>query len=215
MRKWIAFFLCAALLFSTACADVYTNKSPEATDWQMVWFAEAGGHQLHRDPYCSYRHTLLKEPFAHTRWFSSMQALYESGLWTVCGHCAVYEQSQSQPQLPASFRLLWNASLEEKAAMLPGVWTLPSAAAVSPETAVDAAKTYAARIPEFVPYLGSQVICTASVFHYDAGSAQPQEDRETYKVLLMSTLMEPLGIVLVDALTGEVYGARMMMDIYE
>lgn len=192
----------------------FSDESKGGTHEQRLWFGEANSHQLHRDPYCSHRQLLLKEPFAHTRWFSSMQALNESGLWTVCSHCAADEQSRL-PQLPASFRLLWNASLEEKAAMLPGVWTLPSAAAVSPEAAADAAKAYAAQILEFAPYLDSQVICSASVFHYDSGSAQPQESRETYQVLLMSTLMEPLCIVSVDALTGEVYGARNKMNLYE
>ncbi len=178
------------------------------TAFASAWFGEEGGYMLHRDPYCSHRQVKLREPFAHAFRFDSIQSLYEDGQRTPCTYCCGFPEAEAV--LPESFRLLWNATVEEKAAMLPGVWTLPSQGAVSPETAYLAAKEYAAVNPDFRQYLDSQLRCTASVMHYDASGMTEEQQRETYKVLLTTTKMEDIGIVYVDALTGQVYGAVSM-----
>ena len=52
--------------------------------------------------------------------------------------------------------------------MLPGVWTLPSEQAISPEEAYQTAKECAAANPELSRYLNAHALCTVSIFHYDA-----------------------------------------------
>ena len=111
-RIFLTILLALLLLWNTAGA--------------AVWFGDTDEHRLHRDPYCSQRQFVFREPFAHAFWFEDMESLYADGNWVVCGDCFVETDANPVVSLPDSFRLLWNASLEEKAAMLPGVWTLPS-----------------------------------------------------------------------------------------
>ena len=185
---------------------------------RLLWFGEAQGHRLHRDPYCGDRPVSMQEPFAHTRYFDSLQAMNDSCLWTVCTRCGGGGLAADAVQLPDSFHRLWNASLAEKARMLPGVWSLPSAQAVPEDQAYAIAKEYVSRVPAFVPYLDKvdgEWLCTASLLHYDACAAGEDAVRETYKVLITSVLREPVCIVYVDALTGEVYGAKDMTAFSE
>ena len=94
--------------------------------------------------------------------------------------------------------------------MLPGVWTLPTEQAISPEEAYQTAKECAAANPELLRYLNADALCTVSVFHYDAAGEHTMEQRETYKALVTTPLREPIGVVLIDALSGEVYGVKVV-----
>lgn len=169
---------------------------------------------LHQDPYCFGRNVSFREPFAHVRYFDSFESLYGSG-WLACSQCSGPSAPDPGIPLPESFRLLWNASLAEKALMLPGVWTLPSELAVPEAVAYAAAKDYAARTPAFAQYLDEvdgERLCTVSLLHYDACGAGADQRREVYKALVTTIRWESVGIVTVDALTGEVCGAALMPD---
>ena len=40
------------------------------------------------------------------------------------------------------------------------------------------------------------------------------EQRETYKALVTTPLLEPIGVILIDALSGEVYGVKVVSYDY-
>ncbi len=205
MKKQIVLACVLTLLMTFVCT----------TASAAVWFGEADSHRLHRDPYCSRRAVEFREPFAHAQTFDSLQSMYSSGDWLPCSWCGGAAVLDPVIPLPESFRLLWNASLAEKALMLPGVWTLPSEEAVPEAVAYAAAKAYVSSVPVFARYLDEvdgQLMCTVSLLHYDACPSGETEYRETYKVLVTTVRWEAVGIVYIDALTGEVYGATLMPD---
>lgn len=175
-----------------------------------IWFGEENGHRLHRDPFCRNRGLNNPNPFEHTFDYEDAQAVYNSGELLVCTNCYTDSFANPKETFPESFSDIWNASLEEKSTMLPGVWTLPSERAISPEEAYQTAKECAASNPELSRYLNADALCTVSVFHYDAASAHTMEQRETYKALVTTPLREPVGVVLIDALSGEVYGVKVI-----
>ena len=184
-----------------------------STAHAAYWFGEEGGHRLHRDPYCSHREVKLQEPFAYAVKIDSMQTLYASGMWTVCSNCYVSTMEETDAPLPSDFRQVFDATLEEKAAMLPGVWMLPRKGAISEEEARVIAVTYVASVPAFAQHLSdgsSPPQCLTSVFCYDACEVDTFDHRATYKVLIMTEDMEDVGYVRVDAMTGEMYGARLL-----
>ena len=170
-----------------------------------IWFGEENGHTLHREPFCRKRSLYIPNPFAHTFDYENAQAVTDSGEWLVCTNCYTDSSANPKETFPESFSDIWNASLEEKASMLPGVWTLPSEQAISPEEAYQTAKGCAASNPELSRYLNADRLCTVSVFHYDTAGTHTIEQRETYKALVTTPLREPIGVVLIDALSGEVY----------
>lgn len=175
-----------------------------------IWFGEENGHTLHRDPFCKSRWLSTPNPFACVFDYENAQAVYNSGEWLVCSDCYLDFFTDSEERIPESFSNIWNASLEEKALMLPGVWTLPTEQAISPEEAYQTAKEGAAANPELSRYLNADALCTVSVFHYDAAGTHAMEQRETYKALVTTPLQEPIGVVLIDALSGEVYGVKVV-----
>lgn len=193
---------CARL--SVLCALMLLCLSAPAQ--AALWFGDSGVPRLHRDPYCTWRNWAVPDPYETIYPFDSLQSLYGSG-WMPCAHCSVYASDDPRTASPDSFSAVWNATLEEKAAMLPGVWTLPSSGAISADEAFLIAKAYVASAPAFGRALNSKGLCTVCIMHYDAASAHPQEQRETYKALVTTTLREPVGLVYIDALTGEVYCA--------
>ena len=175
-----------------------------------IWFGEENGHTLHRDPFCKSRWLSTPNPFACVFDYENAQAVYNSGEWLVCSDCYLDFFTDSEERIPESFSNIWNASLEEKALMLPGVWTLPTEQAISSEEAYRTAKESAAANPELSRYLNADALCTVSVFHYDAAGTHAMEQRETYKALVTTPLREPIGVVLIDALSGEVYGVKVV-----
>ena len=179
-----------------------------------IWFGEENGHTLHRDPFCKSRWLSTPNPFACVFDYENAQAVYNSGEWLVCSDCYIDFFTDSEESNPESFSDIWNASLEERALMLPGVWTLPTEQAISPEEAYQAAKEGVAANPELSRYLNADALCTVSVFHYDAAGTHAMEQRETYKALVTTPLLEPIGVVLIDALSGEVYGVKVVSYDY-
>lgn len=175
-----------------------------------VWFGEENGHTLHRDPFCKSRWLSTPNPFDCVFDYENAQAVYNSGEWLVCSDCYIDFFTDSEESIPESFSDIWNASLEERTLMLPGVWTLPTEQAISPEEAYQTAKEGAAANPELSRYLNADALCTVSVFHYDAAGTHAMEQRETYKALVTTPLREPIGVVLIDALSGEVYGVKVV-----
>lgn len=129
-----------------------------------IWFGEENGHTLHRDPFCRNRSLNIPNPFEHTFDYENAQAVTDSGEWLVCTNCYTDSFANPKEAFPESFSDIWNASLEEKAAMVPGVWTLPLEQAISPEEAYQTAKACAAANPELSQYLNADNMCTASVF---------------------------------------------------
>ena len=179
-----------------------------------IWFGEENGHTLHRDPFCKSRWLSTPNPFACVFDYENAQAVYNSGEWLVCSDCYIDFFTDSEESNPESFSDIWNASLEERALMLPGVWTLPTEQAISPEEAYQAAKEGVAANPELSRYLNADALCTVSVFHYDAAGTHAMEQRETYKALVTTPLLEPIGVILIDALSGEVYGVKVVSYDY-
>jgi len=175
-----------------------------------VWFGEENGHTLHRDPFCKSRWLSTPNPFDCVFDYENAQAVYNSGEWLVCSDCYIDFFTDSEESIPESFSDIWNASLEERTLMLPRVWTLPTEQAISPEEAYQTAKECAAANPELSRYLNADALCTVSVFHYDAAGEHTMEQRETYKALVTTPLREPIGVVLIDALSGEVYGVKVV-----
>ena len=199
-KRWLLPMLLLSLLLCSTAHAAY-------------WFGEEGGHRLHRDPYCSHRDVQLQEPFAYAVKIDSMQTLYASDMWTVCSNCYVSTMEEADAPLPSDFRQVFEATLEEKAAMLPGVWMLPRKRAISEEEARAIAVNYVAAVPAFAQYLNDenfQPRCLTSVFSYDACERDAFDHRATYKVLIMTEDMEDVGYVRVDALTGEMYGAVLL-----
>ena len=178
--------------------------------YATVWFGEENGHRLHRDPFCKSRWLSTPNPFACVFDYENAQAVYNSGEWLVCSDCYTDSFASPKEPFPESFSDIWNASLEEKALMLPGVWTLPSEQAISAEEAYQTAKVCAATNPELSRYLNADAMCTVSIFHYDAAGKHAMEQRETYKVLVTTPLREPISVILIDALSGEVYGVNVI-----
>ena len=175
-----------------------------------IWFGEENGHRLHRDPFCRNRGLNNPNPFENTFDYEDAQAVYNSGELLVCTYCYTDSFANPKETFPESFSDIWNASLEEKALMLPGVWTLPSEQAISAEEAYQTAKACVATNPELSRYLNADAMCTVSIFHYDAAGKHDMEQRETYKVLVTTPLREPISVILIDALSGEVYGVNVI-----
>lgn len=178
--------------------------------YATIWFGEENGHRLHRDPFCKSRWLSTPNPFACVFDYENAQAVYNSGEWLVCSDCYIDFFIDSDESIPESFSDIWNASLEERALMLPGVWTLPTEQAISPEETYQTAKESAVANPELSRYLNTDALCTVSVFHYDAAGTHAMEQRETYKALVTTPLREPIGVVLIDALSGEAYGVKVV-----
>lgn len=101
---------------------------------------------------------------------------------------------------------LWNASIEEKAQLLPGIWTLPGSKALPVDAACTAARAYLA---EHFP----DEICTITAMHYDDG-LNPGDGHETYRLLATTALHRPLCIISVDALTGDIYRVQPAADMH-
>lgn len=179
-----------------------------------IWFGEDNGSTLHRDPYCARRQMVMLQPFAHAVSFADLNALEADGSRQPCDACGVEVYGDPSQPLPEELHLWWNADLVQKAEMLPGVWTLPPENAVSPEEALQTAKSYAASVPDFARHMDQadgQPLCTGTVFHYDTCTAGADQ-RQAYKVLVTTPKLESICIVYVDALTGQVYGVAVMLD---
>lgn len=100
---------------------------------------------------------------------------------------------------------VWNASLEEKALLLPGIWTLPSPDARLVDEAHIVAHAY---LTEHYP----GEICVVTAMHYDDG-LHPGDGHETYRLLATTALRKPLCIISIDALSGDIYRIQLAADL--
>lgn len=210
MRKTFVCFLCVCL--SCVFTVAYADGEPaflESTNG-TVWFSESNGHSLHRDPFCRYRSIHVANPFIDNYEYENNQAVWESGEWLICTACHFELSEQPAEAFPKDVDSVWDASLEEKAAILPDVWTLPSEYSISPDAVLQVAQEYATTNPALSRYLDYGVHQEIFVFHYDVAGPHEMEQRETYKALVTTSQRETLGVILVDALSGDVYGARVV-----
>lgn len=186
----------AARAHGTLCEVCPTLVTPvEGADAPVVWYYNPdGGKYLHRDAECA---SVSKK---YTPMTGSHVA--ESPSWWPENPCSFCAFAQQVLLGPADF-FGWNATPTEKAAFLPGVWTLPSEEAIHYSTAASAAT-------DFLLTLRPQETYAMSVAHYDQGG--PDKPRATFKVIVTTLLRHPVCIVYVDALTGEVYHHQMAAE---
>lgn len=161
--------------------DVPSMEIPAESE---LYYNPAGGTKLHHDPLCP-----------------GVAAKYLPLVSIVEAEIAIPQKpcSLCGPRFmlnPADERV-WSSSIEERSLTLPGVWTLPSAGAITPEAATAIARDWAKRhLPERV--------CSFCMMHYDYG-LEASDHRETYKILITTDHGEPLRLIRMDAITGEIY----------
>ena len=154
----------------------------------VTWYYNPnGGRFYHRDQNCSSIHSYLLP----------LSGIYvdESRTWQPDNPCSSCGYAPTLLRAPSDPNGL-NATIEEKAALLPGIWTLPGKDAISFSAAADAAHAYLLTILPKETY-------RLYTLHYDQCS--PEGPRETWKVIATTELGHPVCVVYVDALTGEVY----------
>lgn len=150
-----------------------------------LYYNPNGGTWLHHDPECA---SVSKKYLPLTNIKDATGSIPQE----TCNACGPRFM-----QSPADNRI-WGASLEEKSKFLPGVWTLPSDYAITPEAAASITRDQVVqRLPE-----GNYTIC---VMHYDYGY-DVGDQQETYKVLITTELLEPVRLLCIDAISGEIYG---------
>ncbi|MDD3336540.1 MAG: hypothetical protein PHI98_13665 [Eubacteriales bacterium] len=178
------------------CCTLY--PSMEAADSLVYYYNPDGGKLLHVDPNCaSVSKAYL--PLKGTVGADDSASLSKFGFCPVCAH--------SQTATASLGALSYFDTLEQKAALLPGVWTLPSSRALSEQRVYDIAKAYVENQPKMMKRF-SNGLFTVGVMHYDVGSqAHPTE---AYKALITTVLAAPVAILSLDALTGEVYSALLL-----
>nr|MBR4281414.1 hypothetical protein [Clostridia bacterium] len=169
----------------------------EGADTPVMWYYNPdGGKFLHRDPECASVSQKYK-PMTGTVVAERPDLMPENP----CSFCGSAQQVLRGP----SDTFGWNATPDEKAAFLSGVWTAPSAEAVHFSIAASAAT-------DFLQTLHPQETYVMSVAHYDHGGPDEGKNRATYKVIVTTLLRHPVCIVYVDALTGEVYHHQMAAE---
>lgn len=179
------------------CADAFPESAAPAPA-QTLYYNPDGGEMLHANRDCP----AVSETFLPLGGEMPASQMESSGM-IPCPIC-----TPVLPQDLQNIAQVWNATLEEKAALLPGVWTLPSADALSPDAIWDAATAFIESSPALMAHFPSGLY-TACLCHYHTAS-DPSLAREHYRVLVTTVLQEPVGLVYVDALTGEVFGQKIV-----
>ena len=161
----------------TVCPHCYAPsvEIPESTE---LYYNPAGGTKLHRNP--EYR------PLKNIN--EATSAIPQEH----CNFCG------PRFMTTASDTYAWNATAAGKALILPGLWTTPSEEAIHYSAAADAAYDY---LLTMLPKPRDHY--AMSVAHYD--QVGPDENHATFKVIVTTAFREPVCIVYVDALTGEIY----------
>lgn len=163
-------------------------SSDETTDSPPVlwYFNPSGGERLHRNPDCPSVSAKYKPLIEADRLPAHV---LPTAVCNVCGHEPITVEYLFDSAV-------WNTTPVEKARMLPGVWTLPSPDAIPFTDAMSIGKEWALQYSD-------KSVHSAIAFHYDH---DPQGNpRETWQVLVTTTLMQPVCIAHIDALSGEVY----------
>lgn len=167
-------------------ADVFVDR------W---YYNPDGGVRLHADPDCV---TISKKYLPLTTWLTADDPAWTE--YTLCNICSADSKVIGYPL----DSILWNSTAAEKAALLPGVWTQPSKNAITQEEACRIAR-------EHVRLYSSAEVHSALPMHYDLVSYR-KNTRETWKVLVTTTLLHPICMVYIDALTGEVFTTRLSKE---
>lgn len=189
-------------LLCTTCAGAFPDAQPPAPA-KTLYYNPEGGKYWHTDQNC---HT-IKDAYLPLSGEMPAADAEHSGL-RPCPIC-----NAIQPQNLQNAMQVWNATLEEKAAVLPGVWTSPSANALSPEEAWARATAFIEGSAAIMGHFPSGVY-TDCIYHYDT-AGDPQLAREHYRVLVTTPLQEPVAIIYVDALTGEIYSVTKVEHVAE
>ena len=160
-----------------------------------LYYNPDGGEMLHHDPECPS----VSAKYLPMTNIKDATGPIPQGTCNFCGPRFMYSAADNR---------VWGASLEEKAKFLPGVWTLPSEYAITPAAAASIARD------QVVSHLPEDVY-TLNVMHYDYGY-DVGDGQETYKVLITTALQEPVRLLLIDAVSGEIYAiARSTEHLYD
>lgn len=164
----------------------YASPAPEVSaDDPVIWYQNPdGGSYLHQDPFC----------VSVSKKYQPMTPIEElpAGILpaNACNIC-----SRRTEQINYLFdNIVWNNTPEVRATLLPGVWTVPSENAVSLEQIVPLAKEIAATYSR-------KTVHSALPLHYDYDDRG--KPRETWRVVVTTSLLRPVCVVTFDALTGE------------
>lgn len=149
-----------------------------------LYYNPDGGTRLHHDPECAS----VSAKYLPLTNIKDATGPIPQGTCNACGPRFM--------QSPADNRI-WGASMEDKALFLPGVWTLPSEYAISPNAAASIARD---QVVQHLP----EDIYTLCIMHYDYGF-DVGDQQETYKVLITNELCEPVRLLCIDAISGEIY----------
>lgn len=171
------------------CTHCTLEDSASAAETADVWYYNPnGGSFLHRDPACPSVSQKYRPMLTVTN-----QTDPASIPDKICSFCSGAGRLQLSHLLAAP---VWDETPENKAKYLPGVWTLPSADAITQEKAIAIGKAEAHQ------YSGKS-IHSALAAHYDH---DPQGNpRESWYVLVTTVLQHPVCLVHIDALSGVVY----------
>lgn len=176
------------------CPHCYTPPIEIPADTEL-YYNPNGGERLHHDPECPS----VSAKYLPMTNIKDATGPIPQGTCNFCGPRFMHSASDNR---------VWGASLEEKAKFLPGVWTLPSENAITQEEAVSIARD------QVVSHLPEDVY-TLNVMHYDYGY-DVGDGQETYKVLITTALQEPVRLLLIDAISGEIYAiARSTEHLYD
>ena len=165
------------------CPHCYT-PTVEVPAESELYYNPNGGARLHHNPEC----LSVASKYLPMTNIKDATGPIPQGICHTCGPRFLYSAADNR---------IWGASLEEKAKFLPGVWTLPSEYAITPEAAASIARD---QVVQHLP----EDIYTLNVLHYDYGY-DVGDGQETYKVLITTALQEPVRLLCIDAITGEIY----------
>ena len=160
-----------------------------------LYYNPAGGSRLHHGPECP----AVSEAYRPLTPIADAEGDIPQQRCFACGPRVITSPADTDG---------WNASCEEQALFLPGVWTLPADDALTQEAAYAIARTWvSASLPD------GQEFCVCPM-HYD-DARDVGDDRETWKVIVTSVLRHPMYLLYIDAQTGEVYHHQLAAEYAE
>lgn len=169
--------------------------SVEISAESELYYNPDGGTKLHHDPECAS----VSAKYLPMTNIKDATGSIPQGTCNFCGPRFLHSAADNR---------IWGASMEDKALFLPGVWTLPSDHAITPEAAASIVRD---QVVQHLP----EDIYTLCVLHYDYGNGVG-DGQETYKVLITTALQEPVRLLCIDAISGEIYAiARPAKHLYD
>ena len=184
------------------CQTCYVEISQPVSPAEIYYFQPGGEAYLHTDPNCTAVSSGYPPLSGSVWWEDADWNQYKACPVCTVGHIAALPNACSA----------WNGTLEEKARLLPGIWTVPSEQAVSQDAALESARAFVQKNEEVMRRFPDGLF-TSCLLHYDTGEKSSIQ-RETYRVVVTTPLREPVCQVYVDALTGETYLMIVTSDIH-